>query len=62
MEYKNIYEEGIKAKKGDVEALQYILGFKEGYIKLMARGNKDCYQEVIEKVIKGIKNYDFKYV
>ncbi len=59
MEYKNIYEQGIKAKEGNEKALQYILKFKEGYIKLMARGNEDCYQEIIEKVIKGIKNYDF---
>lgn len=59
MDYKNIYEQGKKAKQGDEEALQYILEFKEGYIKLMARGNKDCYQEIMEKVVKGIKNYDF---
>lgn len=59
MEYKNIYEQGIKAKQGDEKALQYILEFKEGYIKLMARGDMDCYQEIVEKVIKGIKNYKF---
>ncbi len=59
MEYKNIYEQGIKAKQGDETALQYILEFKEAYIKLMARGNEDCYQEIVEKVIKGIKNYKF---
>lgn len=55
MDYKNIYEQEKKAKQGDEEALQYILEFKEGYIKLMARGNKDCYQEIMEKVVKGIK-------
>lgn len=59
MEYKDIYEQGIKAKQGDEKALEYILEFKKGYIKLMSKGNMDCYQEIIERVIKGIKNYKF---
>lgn len=59
MKYENIYELGKKAQAGDEQALLKIIEFKRGYILKQAKGNEDCYQSILEKLIKGIKSYNF---
>lgn len=54
-----IYNLGKKAKEGDEEAMLKIIKFKSGLIKERSYGDEDCYQTIIFKLIKGIKNYKF---
>ncbi len=59
MENKSLYELGIKAQAGDELSLVKIIEQKRNLIKKYSFGDEDCYQYIIEKVIKGIKNYKF---
>lgn len=59
MEEIKIYDLGIRAKNGDDEAMLEIIKFKKGMIKKYSYGDEDCYQTIIFKLIKGIKNYKF---
>lgn len=59
MEEIKIYDLGIRAKNGDDEAMLEIIKFKKSMIKKHSYGDEDCYQTIILKLIKGIKNYKF---
>ena len=59
MEQINLYELGIRAKNGDEDAMLDIIKFKRGTIRKYSNGDEDCYQTIILKLIKGIKNYNF---
>jgi hypothetical protein len=59
MSEESLYELGIKAKEGDNIALIKIIERKRELIKKYAYGDEDRYQFIIEKLIKGIKNYKF---
>lgn len=37
-----------------------IIEFKKACIIKRCKGNEDCYQAVIEKLITGVKKYNFK--
>jgi len=52
-----IYELGKKAQMGNEKAMLEILRVKNSTIKYYCFGNEDCYQTIILKIIKGIKNY-----
>lgn len=54
-----IYKLGKRAKDGDEKAMLEIIEFKSRLIKEVSCGDEDCYQTIIFKVIKGIKNYKF---
>ena len=54
-----IYKLGKRAKDGDEKAILEIIEFKSRLIKEVSCGDEDCYQTIILKVIKGIKNYKF---
>lgn len=56
---ESLYLLGVKAKAGDEIALIKIIERKRNLIKKMSYGDEDRYQYIIEKLIKGIKNYDF---
>lgn len=60
MKYINIYELGKKAKAGDEKAMLKIIELKKACIIKRCKGNEDCYQAVIEKLITGVKKYNFK--
>ena len=55
----DIYNLGIKAQNGDEEAMLEIIRMKSAMIKKYSYGDEDCYQTIILKLIKGIKNYKF---
>lgn len=59
MEKESLYELGIKAQTGDEDALIKIIESKESLIKKYSFGDSDRCQFIIEKLIKGIKNYKF---
>ena len=59
MSNKSLYILGIKAKAGDEMALIKIIEIKRKFIKYMSYGDEDREQYIIEKLIKGIKNYKF---
>lgn len=59
MNKENLYELGIKAKLGDELSLIKIIEIKRNLIKKYSYGDEDRYQFIIEKLIKGIKNYKF---
>lgn len=59
MQKESLYELGAKAQAGDKDALMKILNIKKGIIKKYSFGDEDRYQEIVEKVIKGINNFDF---
>lgn len=59
MKVIKIAEWGKKAKEGDQDEMLRILRFKRGSIKREAKGDEDCYQTIILKLISGIKNYKF---
>ena len=59
MEKESLYELGIKAKAGDEIALIKIIERKRKLIERYSYGDEDRYQFIIEKLIKGIKNYKF---
>ena len=59
MEKESLYLLGIKAKNGDEVSLIKIIERKRKMIKKYSFGDEDRYQYIIEKLIKGIKNYRF---
>jgi len=59
MEKESLYSLGIKAQNGDEIALIKIIERKRKMIKKYSFGDEDRYQYIIEKLIKGIKNYKF---
>lgn len=59
MEKINLYELGKIAQSGDEDAMLNIIKFKRGTIRKYSKGDEDCYQTIILKLIKGIKNYKF---
>lgn len=59
MEKESLYSLGIKAQNGDEISLIKIIERKRKMIKKYSFGNEDRYQYIIEKLIKGIKNYKF---
>lgn len=59
MNKENLYKLGIKAKIGDELSLIKIIEIKRNLIKKYSYGDEDRYQFIIEKLIKGIKNYKF---
>ena len=61
MEKESLYQVGAKAQAGDQIALMKIINIKKNLIKKYSFGNEDYYQEIIEKLIKGINNFKFLY-
>lgn len=59
MEKESLYVLGIKAQTGDEISLIKIIERKRDLIKKYSFGDEDRYQYIIEKLIKGIKNYKF---
>lgn len=59
MDKKELYILGVKAQAGDEISLIKIIEEKRKLIKKYSFGNEDQYQYIIEKLIKGIKNYKF---
>jgi len=59
MEKDNLYELGKKAQAGDEIALIKIIDIKRKMILKYSYGDEDRYQYIIEKLIRGIKNYKF---
>ena len=56
---EDLYLLGIKAQAGDEVSLKKIIERKRNLIKKYSFGDEDRYQYIIEKLIKGIKNYKF---
>lgn len=56
---ESLYELGKKAKDGDDVALIKIIDRKRHIIEKYSFKDEDRYQYIIEKLIKGIKNYKF---
>lgn len=59
MEKESLYILGIKAQAGDEVALIKIIDRKRKMIEKYSYGDEDRYQFIIEKLIRGIKNYKF---
>ena len=59
MEKESLYVLGIKAQAGDELSLIKIIDRKRNMIKKYSFGYEDRYQYIMEKLIKGIKNYKF---
>jgi len=59
MDKKDLYILGMKAQAGDEVSLIKIIEEKRYLIKKYSFDNEDQYQYIIEKLIKGIKNYNF---
>lgn len=59
MNNESLYFLGVRAKAGDELALLKIIEKKKSLIKKMSYGDEDRYQFILEKLIKGIKNYKF---
>ncbi len=59
MNKENLYELGIKAKAGDELSLIKIIETKRNLIRRYSYGDEDRYQFIIEKLVRGIKNYKF---
>ena len=59
MKEENLYNLGISAQQGDQLAIIKIIEIKQNMIKKYSFGDEDRYQYIIEKLIKGIKNYKF---
>ena len=59
MKKESLYELGIKTKDGDEIALVKIIESKRKLIERYSYGDEDRYQYIVEKLIKGIKNYNF---
>lgn len=56
---KEIYELGRKANYGDETSLVMLIDKKRKLIEKQSYGDEDCYQYIIELLIKGIKKYKF---
>lgn len=59
MDKKDLYILGMKAQLGDEISLIKIIEEKRNMIKKYSFGDEDRYQYIVEKIIKGIKNYKF---
>lgn len=59
MEKESLYVLGIKAQAGDELSLIKIIERKRKLILKYAYNDEDRYQYIVEKLIKGIKNYKF---
>lgn len=59
MNKESLYLLGVRAKAGDEMALIKIIEMKRNLIKKVSFGDEDRYQYIVEKLIKGIKNYKF---
>lgn len=59
MEKENLYVLGIKAKAGDEISLVKIIERKRKMINKYSFGDEDCYQYIIERLISGIKKFNF---
>ena len=59
MDKKDLYVLGMKAQAGDEISLIKIIEEKRNLIKRYSFGDEDRYQYIIERLIKGIKNYNF---
>lgn len=59
MDKKDLYILGMKAQAGDEISLIKIIEYKRKMIQRYSFGDEDRYQYIIEKLIKGIKNYKF---
>lgn len=59
MDKKELYILGMKAQAGDDISLIKIIEEKRNLIKRYSFGDEDRYQYIIERLIKGIKNYKF---
>lgn len=59
MKNKSLYELGKLAQKGNEMAMLEIIERKKKMLKKYSFGDEDRYQYIIEKLIKGIKNYKF---
>ena len=59
MKKESLYALGIKAQAGDEISLVKIIERKREIIKKYSFGDEDRYQYIVEKLIKGIKNYKF---
>lgn len=59
MNKKDLYILGMKAQMGDELSLIKIIEEKRNLIKKYSFGDEDRYQYIVEKLIKGIKNYKF---
>lgn len=56
---KEIYILGKEAKEGNDVSLIKLINMKKRMINKFSYGNEDCYQYIIEKIIKSIKKYKF---
>ena len=54
-----IYNLGKKAHNGDDVSLIRLIELKRQVILKVSYDDEDCYQFIIERLIKGIKNYKF---
>lgn len=59
MDKKELYILGMKAQAGDDISLIKIIEEKRNLIKRYSFGDEDRYQYIVERLIKGIKNYKF---
>ena len=59
MKKESLYELGLKAQSGDEISLIKIIERKRNMILRYSYGDEDRYQYIIEKLIKGIRNYKF---
>lgn len=56
---KELYILGKKAQLGDEVSLILLIDKKRKIIRKVSYGDEDCYQYIIERLIKGIKKYKF---
>lgn len=54
-----VYNLGKKAQNGDTLSMIQLIEIKRKIIKKLSYNDEDCYQFIIEILIKGIKNYKF---
>jgi hypothetical protein len=59
MSNESLYELGVKAQAGDEISLIKIIDRKRKLIKKYSYNDEDRYQYIIERLIIGIKNYNF---
>ncbi len=57
--YREIYELGKKAQDGDEISLVKLIEIKRNLINKASKNDDDCFQYIIEKLIKAIKRYNF---
>lgn len=56
---EKIYYLGKNFQSGDEISLIMLIDMKRNLIKKVSYGDEDCYQYIIERLIKGIKKYRF---